>query len=1335
MKRILSIFVIGVMVFSMMPVMNIAVNATENVADDTATLFSDESGNTIDKETLKDLGFSMPDEGLFDTEAINSGSYAVQTFSEVVVDISNSVANTDEAPYTLTRYDRNQINPMQINSNLWHSAKSDFANTTAAPYAVSEAFDPKGIGRDSYVARISFSSSYYNSKDAYIQLEVFNGDTNSYVWPMGNDISGGGYVVGRIYTQVPYEMWGIDGYLSISSGDYDGDGMDELAIYGPDNIDESNGSGPCKLRIWICDVEIIPFDGSDLFTMTKKELDLAVSPDGRHCEWQWSADNSTYTYYSVPYVSMYSEDVNNDGICDLLATVNFANNSRGTLTNTTYNRTQALDWNTRFASVLEVWEGVKGAAPKHEVVHRTLVAIDPDDSNVAYALRNANVTVGDVTSYGSKQIILGGNYTYLDYDNTNKVTTTRAVTTYKGDGSVAKNVLGYTTYDNLKKNATTAVNSGYTWLHDAGYGDLHYYNSDKVNEPVSLGAFRAFGDGDIDTLFIAGRLYKYDANENKLKYLNSIEGFYGSDIDSEDRSNVWLGRCAVGNVGGDVYGRETLYVPMTFKKSGKNTYRADIYSVYGNYNGDTVSYAGGRTIVLNNVTGSTYHVSMTMGDFNEDSPIISYTDGDTDVYYSKLNILSILQAPPIYKELDVLNSEYSGNSETSFAKSKGTGTEVTNGGSVTAGVVAGFEQETSFLGLFKCAGAEYELKVTGSVGGEKSTEKTVDYSTGYSITGANDAAVIFTVPYVRYNCMMYVPAYSAPSESEYWTKWGFCNALKRSIEAYEETSAAQSDSNYKSGCAEYGYKYTANVNSSNYAQQLMTLSSVEEDLEIIRKTIKHFDEGGTLDWDQKIEGRTQPYHYCVPQTPMVTTVSVETYDKIVSTMPGYDTISDTVFGEYYVAGDPSTYAHNVSDLNVSSNLLYDTTGTGGTADGFVTSSNISSGASSQSQSITVSKAEGKAVTYGAAVESTAAANLAGAKVGFTMCAEYNGSTAWTTTEGNEYSATIANLPDGTPGEYTYGWKLVGYNTKINGSEVPVVGYLTKMTTTPPKSVAENVSIENVTDSTVTLSWEKGNRGADYYNIYSVYNVNGVEKEILAASKVVGDEEGYCEYTIENLTPSTMFVYVIKSYSANGVESVTSEPLSVTTLPSGIDATISIEGVDVDKIYADGAEVKLTSVIENGNGIATFYVWQLNQGEGWKDMEGFESQNISFKLNEALDMHKIRCVATVMLSQSTAYTLYSNALEIRCGQKCDEYRVSWAEDMSSVTVNFEEAKNDVEVYVVTYDQNGSLVDAQEATISSDKLSASADIAEKPENGSVKVFVWDENMRPIGPEFEN
>ena len=100
--------------------------------------------------------------------------------------------------------------------------------------------------------------------------------------------------------------------------------------------------------------------------------------------------------------------------------------------------------------------------------------------------------------------------------------------------------------------------------------------------------------------------------------------------------------------------------------------------------------------------------------------------------------------------------------------------------------------------------------------------------------------------------------------------------------------------------------------------------------------------------------------------------------------------------------------------------------------------------------------------------------------------EENCSTATTTTKGNEYSGTVVGLPSGTPQDYSYDWQLVSYNTKLNGSTIPVVGYLTKLNNiTPPPSIAQNISVGNVTDKSATISWEAGARPADYYKLLRV----------------------------------------------------------------------------------------------------------------------------------------------------------------------------------------------------------------------------------------------------------
>ena len=289
---------------------------------------------------------------------------------------------------------------------------------------------------------------------------------------------------------------------------------------------------------------------------------------------------------------------------------------------------------------------------------------------------------------------------------------------------------------------------------------------------------------------------------------------------------------------------------------------------------------------------------------------------------------------------------------------------------------------------------------------------------------------------------------------------------------------------------------------------------------------------------------------------MITTVDVSTYDAVAEVTPGLEKISETVFGKRYSAGDPTTYAHTKSQLNISSGYLEAKSNTDGSNEGFLTSSNISSANSSQSQTISVEQTDSQTRGWGAAVENTSVANLGGAKLGFTVSIEVNGSSARTSTVGNEYSGTVKNLPSGSPSSYTYGWKLVSYNTKLNGKDTPVIGYMTNITSAPPKSVAQNISVSDITDKSAVINWEAGTRPADYYKLYKAYKVGtGYVVGNTLGTVSQNDDETY-SFNLSGLNPSDETLYIIRSYSADETESVDSELITLKTLPENFSASIS-----------------------------------------------------------------------------------------------------------------------------------------------------------------------------------
>jgi hypothetical protein len=78
--------------------------------------------------------------------------------------------------------------------------------------------------------------------------------------------------------------------------------------------------------------------------------------------------------------------------------------------------------------------------------------------------------------------------------------------------------------------------------------------------------------------------------------------------------------------------------------------------------------------------------------------------------------------------------------------------------------------------------------------------------------------------------------------------------------------------------------YHSRVYGDNYGEQLGVLETVTEEVNAIEKAVAACGKGGDKDWGEIVENAVLPYHYCVPQAPLVTTVDVETYDAIADSL-------------------------------------------------------------------------------------------------------------------------------------------------------------------------------------------------------------------------------------------------------------------------------------------------------------------------------------------------------------------------------------------------------------------------------------------------------------------
>ena len=82
-------------------------------------------------------------------------------------------------------------------------------------------------------------------------------------------------------------------------------------------------------------------------------------------------------------------------------------------------------------------------------------------------------------------------------------------------------------------------------------------------------------------------------------------------------------------------------------------------------------------------------------------------------------------------------------------------------------------------------------------------------------------------------------------------------------------------------------------------------------------------------------------------------------------------------------------------------------------------------------------------------------------------------------EGTAFSGTVDSLPAEAT-QYGFDWKLIVNNAQLDGTPVWIVGYEVKNVTQPPR-MPQNLTVTEVSTSTVDLEWESSG-GAAYYEI-------------------------------------------------------------------------------------------------------------------------------------------------------------------------------------------------------------------------------------------------------------
>lgn len=234
--------------------------------------------------------------------------------------------------------------------------------------------------------------------------------------------------------------------------------------------------------------------------------------------------------------------------------------------------------------------------------------------------------------------------------------------------------------------------------------------------------------------------------------------------------------------------------------------------------------------------------------------------------------------------------------------------------------------------------------------------------------------------------------------------------------------------------------------------------------------------------------------------------------------------------------------------------------------------------------------------------------------------------------------------------YDFNWKFAHWTTKVNGTEIPVLGYVLTNVIAPP-SPPENLAVESVTSDSAKITWDAGERGADEYRIYQIYS-DGSDIQI---GTVDGTES---TYEVTGLKPDTSYTYAIKAYKegkkgdAISGESVFSEKLIVTTLPEKM-GTVTITNPENASVKIGGSAVFKADLSSTASDYrATNYKWQRREKGGkWQTIDGAKSSKLTLNdLTEADNNTEYRCIFRVSYtSASSIIEYYSKAATLTVGE--------------------------------------------------------------------------------------
>lgn len=610
-------------------------------------------------------------------------------------------------------------------------------------------FDKNTGGLSAQTAMV-YTSDYSKNGGLYLRFGSATGGTygSSAKTLLGTDKSIGN--PGLLYegkpvedfAQNPYQM---QNYLQVATGDWNNDGLDEVAVYIPEN-------GNSRIVVYA-----LQLTGAD------DRATAYQDPSKWQVVWTYSLREGDVVSNMV---SLVSGDVNQDGTDDLAATWGYY-----------YGPTQNI------GSTAVVMFGAKG----------TDLLKTSQQFNLTYGVSNivrASFEFGDIAGSDSDILILCGQ---SDADLKAGNTQTRYVALYDWNGtSFVSNV--YQNFNLFEKDK----DNNYTWPIMSAHGDK-FYSLPLCTANTALIA-QGLGGGS-DLLYFDSLIIKYGDKGLEIK-----EAWDNQATMQQNTTNP-VDFVEYGAVAGDFTGQTGAGALVTMMQTLSSVaQKTASYTVTGSHQVPRVVWSyyysnwfyrlfDIKTWYISGITWDTVtdttpvsapYEELTMGkaymvtvdqtpapdyihrtetDFST-SICLANTDNDSSYMsysgrhyytYTDPEVLAVLASPPYYADLinrDDLSGSYA-ESTTTYSKTTGSGSGTNISSTIKLGAYVSFEHDFEVFDV-KVASVEAEAQITENFTFDWETESTLEQTITYSATAGEDMVSFYSIPMEIYEYNSYV---------------------------------------------------------------------------------------------------------------------------------------------------------------------------------------------------------------------------------------------------------------------------------------------------------------------------------------------------------------------------------------------------------------------------------------------------------------------------------------------------------------------------------------------------------------------------------------------------